>query len=203
MIKRALTYSLSAVLGIALGLSSALYLAGLWPGTNPLDFGDIEIDGWRSDFKIGSEAAAPYTRARVARHGLLGLAKSEAVYFTRTTDNEGAALREACTYRLTGGSMPSLWWSITLYDGESMLPDNNDMALSVDATSIASDAPMWEALISSARPNDATNWISSRGAQTFDLTLRLYVPSDALLAEPQASLTPPVIERVACEGEAA
>ena len=200
MIKRIGAYVLALIIGLVAGPASALYLAGLWPGTNPLDFGDIEIDGWRSDFAIGSEAADPYTRARVARHGLLGLAKSEAVYFTRTSDNDGRPLSEACTYRLSGSAMPADWWSITLYNGESFLPDNTDKALSVDATQLGTGS--WQAIVSAKRPEEGTAWVSSKAAGNFDLTLRLYVPSDALLEAPENILTPPVIERLSCEGEA-
>ncbi len=200
--RRLAFYGLAALFGIVLGAASALYLSGLWPGAKPLDFGNVEIDGWRSDFAIGSEAADPYTRARVARHGLLGLAKTEAVYFARTTDEAGRRLVANCDYRLTGGAMPAAWWSITLYDADSMLPLNQDEALSVDATSIVSDSERWMALISSTRPRMEPNWISSSGAENFDLTLRLYVPDKALLEDPGANLTPPVIERIACREEA-
>lgn len=204
MIKRVGAYLLALIIGLIIGPASALYLAGLWPGAKPLDFGDVEIAGWRSDFAIGSEAADPYTRARVARHGLLGLAKSEAVYFTRTNDSEGKPLREACDYRLTGGTMPAQWWSITLYDGESFLPANTDAAPSVDATRLAADAGdgQWEALVSANRPQQDIAWISSKAAGSFDLTLRLYVPSVGLLKEPETTLTPPTVERMSCKGEA-
>lgn len=203
MLKRIGAYGLALVIGLVAGPASALYMAGLWPGANPLDFGDIEIDGWRSDFAIGSEAADPYTRARVARHGLLGLAKSEAVYFTRTVDGEGRPLSEACDYRISGGAMPADWWSITLYNGESYLPDNTDGALSIDATQLnAGDSP-WEAMVSAQKPEEGTAWISSKAAGNFDLTLRLYVPSAALLGDPETAITPPVIERLSCKGEAA
>lgn len=201
MIKRIAAYTLALMIGLVAGPASALYMAGLWPGAKPLDFGDIEIDGWRSDFAIGSEAADPYTRARVARHGLLGLAKSEAVYFTRATDSQGRPLREACDYRVTGGAMPAQWWSITLYDGESFLPDNTDAALSIDATQLGDAKGEWEAIVSANRPEPETAWVSSKAAGNYDLTLRLYVPSDALLEDPEVALIPPLVERLSCKGE--
>jgi len=200
MVKRVALYGVAAIVGVILGLSSALYWAGLWPGMKPLDFGNVEIAGWRSDFAIGSEAADPYTRARVARHGLLALGKSEAVYFTKTTDKDGQKLRGACTYTVSGGPMPAGWWSITLYDGNSLLPMNDDAALSADATNVTQgEEGRWSALIGPQRPQDGADWISNRGADSFDLTLRLYMPSDALLTDPQATLTPPVIERLSCK----
>ncbi|KEO90095.1 hypothetical protein EH31_08360 [Erythrobacter longus] len=201
--KRIAAYILALILGLVLGPASALYLAGLWPGAKPLDFGDVEIGGWRSDFAIGSEAADPYTRARVARHGLLGLAKSEAVYFTRTTDSDGQPLRENCDYRMTGGAMPADWWSITLYNGESLLPDNTDGALSIDATRLNAGEGAWEAIIAARRPAEGTAWISSKAAGNFDLTLRLYVPRRALLEAPEDTVSPPLIERLSCKEDAA
>ncbi|MEM7690500.1 MAG: DUF1214 domain-containing protein [Pseudomonadota bacterium] len=202
-------YGLSATLGAALGIGSALYMAGLWPGMKPLDFGDIEVEGWRSDFAIGSDSADPYTRARVARHGLLALAKSEAVYFTKTTDDEGERLSEDCTYRLIVGKMPARWWSVTLYDGESYLPDNTDEALSVNKeqniVAVIGDKIIGQnlsATIARTRPEKGS-WISSRNAGNFDLTLRLYMPDQALLDDPQNTLAPPTIERLSCKGEPA
>jgi hypothetical protein len=196
--RRAGAYLLAMFAGLALGLGSALWLAGLWPARSNLAFGDVDVAGWRSDFAIGSAAADPYTRARVARHGLLALAKTEAVYFTRATDDSGAPLREACTYRLTGGAMPAGWWSVTLYDAQSMLPANTDGALSIDAERAGGGA--WQAIIAAKRPAERGVWISSRGAGTFDLTLRLYMPDVTLLTDPNAALTPPRVERLSCEG---
>jgi hypothetical protein len=200
MIRRLAAYLGTGVLGCGIGLGSALGMAGLLPGINPLEFGDVDVSGWRSDFAIGSQAADPYTRARVARHGLLALAKTEAVYFTRTTDDAGEPLSDRCHYRLSGGAMPAGWWSVTLYDATSMLPANTDNAPSIDASRAGQGD--WAALIAPQRPDDGTPWISSRGAEAFDLTLRLYMPSRALLADPDAALTPPRIERMACEGAA-
>ncbi|MCU0949373.1 MAG: DUF1214 domain-containing protein [Porphyrobacter sp.] len=198
--RRAFAYLAAIVAGCALGGGSALWMAGLWPEGRSLAFGNVDVGGWRSDFAIGSKAADPYTRARVARHGLLALAKTEAVYFTRTTDDAGAPLSDRCHYRLSGGPMPARWWSVTLYDGQSMLPDNTDAAPSIDATRAGPGA--WAALIAPQRPDDGTLWISSRRAEAFDVTLRLYMPSAALLADPNAALTPPRIERISCEGAA-
>lgn len=205
MLSRALTYSLAALIGVIGGGVSALYLAGLWPGMKPLDFGDVKIDGWVSDFAIGSDEANPYTRARIARHGLLALTKSEAVYFTRNTDDQGRALTEDCRYRITVRPVPAEWWSVTLYDANSMLPVNTDNALSINANQdvVASIGDQVvgrgvSAIISASRPESRGLWISSRNAGNFDLTLRLYVPDAALLEAPVKTLTPPSVTRIGC-----
>lgn len=198
MIGSIVRYTLAAMIGALIGLASALFMAGLWPGAKPLDFGNVEAGGWRSDFAIGSENADLYTRARVARHGLLALAKSEAVYFTRTTDSSGDPLRADCEYGIFGGAMPAQWWSITLYDASSKLPMNEDRALSIDATSISGDPEDWTALIAPERPESGLDWISSNNAGQFDLTLRLYMPDEALIDDPQTALDPPLVEKLSC-----
>lgn len=196
MIGRVAAYGAAVVIGLAGGLASALGMAGLWPGSGTLGFGDVAVGGWRSDFAIGSQAADPYTRARIARHGLLALAQSEAVYFTITQDNTGEPLRESCSYRLSGGAMPAGWWSVTLYDKSSMLPANTDGALSIDASRAGQGN--WQALIAPQQPASPSHWISSRNAGTFDLTLRLYLPEARLLAAPEQTLAPPRITRLTC-----
>lgn len=209
MIRRVAAYLIAVVAGCAIGIGSALGMAGLLPGANALAFGDVNVGGWRSDFAVGSKAANPYTRARVARHGLLALAKSEAVYFTRAVDDDGEPLREGCTYRLTTAAMPAGWWSITLYDAHSMLPRNTDGALSINAgqdsvarigTKIIGHGVT--ATIAPHRPEERGLWISSAEAGNFDLTLRLYMPDPALLADPAGTLEPPQIERLDCRDAA-
>ncbi len=201
--RRVAVYLFAVVVGCALGVGSALAMAGLLPGASTMAFGDLNVEGWHSDFAIGSKAADPYTRARVARHGLLALAKSEAVYFTTSTDTNGRALREDCTYRInTGRALPAQWWSVTLYTADSLLPLNNDKALSINATSVEPEpSGRWEGLISPTPPANAENWISSRNAGNFNLTLRLYVPSESLLMAPGDTLAPPAVHPVNCRGK--
>ena len=192
------------MLGVAAGVVSALVMSGLWSGKQPMEFSDVNVDGWVSDFAVGSDQASPYVRARVARHGLLALAKSEAVYFMRNADNAGRPLSEDCDYQISGGKLPAGWWSITLYQtSDSKLPDNDDAALSIDATSVIAESGAWSTLVAPQRPDGTANWISSRNSEDFDLLLRLYVPDQALLDSPESALSPPTIERLSCKGEAA
>jgi len=190
------------LLGALLGLGSALVAAGIiGPGLRL--GGGVDISGWTSDWTIGSAAANPWTRARVARHGLLALSKDEAVYFTRNTDSAGDRLTEDCTYRVSGGEMPALWWSLTLYDATSYLPANKDRALSFDQTKagLEGDAGAWSFLVAAEGP-DSGGWVSSHMAGKFDLTLRLYKPAPDLIGDPERALTAPVIEKLSCGGPA-
>ena len=79
---------------------------------------------------------------------------------------------------------------------------NEDGALSFDATKAQDTGTPdnWSFRVSpqqNGRPGEL--WVSSRNAGRFDLTLRLYLPDDALLAQPESVLTPPVIDELFCE----
>lgn len=195
---------IAAILGLAAGTVSALWLGGLMKSGPRLGTG-FNIEEWRSDWSIGSDTANPYIRARIARHGLLALRKEEAVYFNRSVDDEGRPLSEACSYRVSGGSFPAEWWSVTLYDGESRLPMNEDGALSFDATDAAEfgTPAAWSFEISAQQgETPERQWVSSRAAGAFDLTLRLYLPNALLLEDPASVMRPPAVERLSCEEEA-
>ncbi|MEL7540789.1 MAG: DUF1214 domain-containing protein [Pseudomonadota bacterium] len=197
-----LKYLVLAALGLTLGGASALWLGGILPNS-PRAGNTINVQGWQSDWSIGSESADPYVRARVARNGLLALRKEEAVYFIAMTDDDGGRLRETCTYLVSGGAMPAKWWSITLYDADSRLPMNEDRRLSFDQTMARAlfedQGARWSFQISQTRPqDDSIAWVSSRAAASFDVMLRLYQPSAAILSDPQAELAPPSIKRLAC-----
>ncbi|MXP27887.1 DUF1214 domain-containing protein [Porphyrobacter algicida] len=199
-LRRAALYVGAILIGVSVGGYSALAMGGLLPGSRGLDSAGVDVNGWHSDFAIGSSSANPYVRARVARSGLLALSRSEAVYFTTASDEDGQPLREQCDYRIFGAGMPAQWWSITLYDGESRLPMNDDHALSIDASRLNGNS--WSALISARRPGNGL-WVSSRNAGRFDVTLRLYIPDKNLFSNPQDVLNPPRIERLGCPRGAA
>ena len=131
---------IGGILGLAAGAASAMVMAGM-VGSGVRLSGDVDVENWQSDWTIGSTAANPWTRARIARHGLLALTKEAA----------------------------------------------------------ESDADAWSFTVSPARPAEG-GWVSSRTADKFDLTLRLYKPSAALLSDPEATLPAPSVERLSCGG---
>lgn len=194
---------LTLALATFAGLGSALYMSG-WLAFNPPGlFRTIEINGWTSDPAIGSPAAGPYTRAYVARRGLLGLRREEATYYLRAVDDAGRQLREDCAYVLEGEVPDARWWSVTLYAGDYYLAQNEDDAHSIDMTRavIAADG-VWRAAIQPADPGDGSFWISSRNAGQFDLIYRLYNASPAVLETPETALVTPRIIRLGCTGAA-
>jgi hypothetical protein len=192
MLRRILAWIAAVIVGVALGVASAWAALSVGASTFSEEFGH-----WRYNRAAGSAAADPYTRAIVARVGLLALSAREARYFTMYEDEHGRPLSEGCIYELTGAPMDVRWWSVTLYADDNYLAQNNDSAHSVDATRIDNDSP-WSARISPVR-GDARYWISSREARRgFSLTLRVYNPQRDFRASAE---TLPVLTTVSCAGD--
>ena len=184
------------LIGCGLGLVSAL--AMLNQGMN---MGKETVQGWAGSHVSGDRTADPYTRALVARAGLLALTQAETLYFNRTTDEAGKPLRADCTYQLEGGPQPARWWSVTIYAADNYLPVNGDDAQSADATRVAAfakpaDLGRWSVQVS-PRKSDAIHWISSKNAANYALTIRLYNPQDGARKDFK-SIAFPTIKTVSC-----
>ena len=192
MVKTLLLGLLVSALGLLTGGAVSWWQSGQTRDTSVAGF-------WSTDPDIGSANPDGLLRARVARVGLFALTRDEAVYFSRAADDAGAPLDPACTYRLSGGSLPAGWWSVTLYAEDSFLARNADQAASVNAQSPGLNPTAWTASIGPTRPADGTPWLSTRATRSFDLTLRLYEPEPSVF-EPGASLTFPTLTRLSCPG---
>ena len=185
-------YLLTVVLGIAAGASTAVYRVRCG-----LSAGQIFIGPWATAKTYGTTDADALTRARVARSGLLALPAHEAMYFTAKTDSAGRPFDGKCRYRLTGGTLPARWWSVTLYQDEGWLVKNAANRWSVGSAAFAGDAAKaWTiAVAPDAQPGQ---WIPTAGVPAFDLTLRTYHPSLELLAHPESAKLP-FVERLGCK----
>jgi len=194
MLRRVAAWGAALLAGLLVGAASAW--ATLEIGRS--SFGE-SYGAWHHSRAAGSTAAGPYTRAIIARDGLLALSAREALYFTLYKDDQGDPLSENCSYELAGGSLNARWWSVTLYADDSFLAQNEDHAASIDASSIAMTGDgRWRALISTVRGN-AIYWLSSRNARRdFSLTLRVYNPHRDFRPSEEAL---PTLTRLSCLGE--
>lgn len=187
-------FGLVIAAGLVVGAGSAVvYMRQGWAPAR---------DRWVGSKVTGSVDADAWTRARVAWSGLLALNRSQALYFVRTVDEAGRPLHDACRYRIAGGPLPGAWWSVTAYAPDNFLPRNDDGALSVDASRVKPDtAGQWQAIAAPHRPpggQSATNWISTRNAGHFDLTVRIYNPTPGAQADFK-SIPLPQVTRIDCD----
>lgn len=189
---------------VTAGVLIAGLVAGAASGWFTLQNGMVRgetYSGWSGSKVTGSVDADPWTRARVAVSGLLALNKSQAIYFSRNTDDSGERLREDCRYRVSGGALPTRWWSITVYAADNYLPLNDDDALSFDQTEAQPDGKAnWSGILSPKRP-EGEAWASTSKAGDYDITLRLYQPSAQAQAD-YAAIPMPKVTKLDCGGAA-
>jgi hypothetical protein len=177
------------VIGIILGVGSAVGV---------LHFptrGFVEKNGaWAANLDVGSQDAGMYLRAYVARVGLFALNKTETIYYTAWTDNEGQSLRSNCDYRIEGGDIPTRWWSITLYGEDSFLVPNQQDFYSFNMNNIERDEKgSYKVLVSSTEKSGT--WLPSGDKdQDISLTLRCYNPEPILYESPDKIELPRVIK---------
>ena len=190
--KRIIKYSLFTALFFTLGIILSFKV---------LVRSNDDYDGWQNSANIGTIAADPYTRAVVAKSGLLALSRKEAIYFWTNKDHSRREqLSEACDYIIKGGNLPARWWSITLYADDDFLAQNSDEHHSFEATSdfIRSDGTYEIAL--SAQKAQISSWISSKNAESFSLTLRMYNPENSD-KEFLSKIAYPQIIKTKCRGQ--
>lgn len=186
-------WAAALLIGIVMGAASAWAAIEIGRANFAESYG-----GWAHSRAAGSRAAGPYTRAIIARDGLLALNAREALYFSMERDERGRPLRESCIYELTGGALPARWWSVTLYASDNFLARNGDHAESIDSTGVRAGA--WRARVSPVR-GEATRWLSSRAAgRGFVLMLRVYNAEDRW--RPSAESLPS-LTTLSCAGEPA
>jgi hypothetical protein len=177
--------------GLILGIALAL---GLTFG--PSEMGGTQIGSWFTNKHIGSVNASPFTRAIIARRGLMALRQTETIYFSADHDSEGRAFDENCAYRLSVSEAPQArWWSVTLYAEDEFLALNGEVAHSITADD-ATSYPV-EAIISQGQTRSPAHRISSRNSGAFNLTLRLYHPDEGVVADAATALMP-IVDRVSC-----
>lgn len=184
--------ALTSLAALVLGAGSAV-----WTVRRTAFGGGIANGAWRTNAHIGAAAADPYLRASVAVGGLLALNRSETVYYTATTDDDGQPLRSECRYRVEGNDPPARWWSVTAYGADHFLVPHPRRAYSVDRTRVRRGDDGTFRIGVGGAPQDA-NWIATAppGA-SFSLTLRLYQP-DPGVADDLAGTPLPRIVREAC-----
>lgn len=195
MLRRVLAWVAAVIAGIVLGAVSVW--ATLTIGAN--GFGE-HYGHWTHNRAAGSTAAGPYTRAIIAKEGLLALSAREALYFSLAEDQDGRPLEEDCVYEISGREPAARWWSVTLYADDGFLAQNSDHAHSIDASHLTpGPGGVWRARIAPVR-GDAAYWLSSRAARhDFSLTLRVYNPQRDFRASAE---TLPVLTRLSCADEA-
>lgn len=188
---RAFKIFLTLAIGVAFGLAATW--ATVIRGTTSSNVSD---GPWRTSLHTGSSEGGPYLRAWIAVHGLLALSRQETIYYTATSDSDGHGLDGKCSYEIEGRDPPARWWSITAYGADDFLIPNAADRYSVSMNSVVRRADGTFTVALSEAPAER-NWIPVAGPR-FDVTIRLYNPQAAVVADP-AHAALPTIRKVSCK----
>lgn len=140
-------------------------------------FGALRIGPWVAWPAIGATSPDPYTRAYLARSGVLPLGQGEGVTFTASTDSQGRPLDRACRYRIIGTTPAAAFWTLEAVstDGRNIAPKGMQMALESRHVDRANDGSLQLYVSRTLAPY---NWLEIAGSGRFRLVLTLYNPSD-------------------------
>lgn len=190
--KRPLKYLLAAVIALVVG-GAIGYFAPLNLPELIVRSASVKNGPWFTNLTTGSTEANIYTRAWIAKHALLALAKSETLYYKAYSDDGGEPLIGACDYRIEGKALDTRWWSITAYGADDFLIPNEQKRYAYGETEIKYDTDGRYRIYLSRTPKEG-NWLPTGNEERFSLTLRLYNPGQTIYENPSTAELPHIIK---------
>lgn len=162
------------IIALILGVGSALIII-----RSPSAKAAIKNGAWNVNLAIGSKQAGMYTRAVVARIGLFALNKSEAIYFSASTDDDGQPLHSGCDYRIEGNDLDARWWSITVYGADQFLIPNEKNRYAYNGKNVKREKDGSYQIHVSSAPKEK-NWLPAGNEKQLHFLLRLYNPEKSI-----------------------
>lgn len=169
MLRTVFLVLLTVLIAVVGGAASVWYALGSQEG-----IGAVSVGGWTAFPNIGTPDADPYSKARVAREGVLALGRAEGLTFIAQRDSSGARLTRACSYLVQGATPPARFW--TLYAADDNLAALTTAKKRIPAINSigllrGEDDSFGIAIGPSAAPG---NWLAIDGAGNFTVVLTLY-----------------------------
>lgn len=82
--------------------------------------GVVTVGRWTAFPDMGTLDSDPYSKARVAREGVLALGRAEGLSFTAERDSSGNLLQRQCDYRVDGTVPAARFWTLYAADQASV-----------------------------------------------------------------------------------
>ena len=194
MLQRIFLILFVLTISIGGGAASVWYLLSSQEG-----IGALTVGSWTAFPKIGTPDADPYSKARVAREGVLSLGRAEGLTFVAEQDSDGRPLRRDCSYTIAGTTPPARFWTlfaadkslVVLSNGKGPAPATNSQQIlrAVDDTFAIALGP---------HPA-AGNWIPVGGIGPMTFLLTLYdTPIETSTGSEGIQL--PQVKRTTCDG---
>jgi len=159
--------------------------------------GALTVGGWTAYPTIGTPDTDPYSKARIARDGLLPLGRAEGLAFIADRDSAGAGLRRDCDYRVEGTTPTARFWTLAAADETFVALDSRGRAAAVQSQQVLRRADNSFAVGVGPRPVPG-NWIRTGGVGPLVLVLTLY-DTPVTGASGLDALQLPQVLRTACD----
>jgi hypothetical protein len=168
MLKTALLALLTLTIAIGGGAASLWYVLDTQDGV-----GAVSIGGWTAFPDIGTPDADPYSKARIARQGVLALGRAEGLAFVATHDAAGLPLRRDCTYRIEGTTPPARFWTLHATDAARRVIMAREHKSALHSLELLRQ-PDSSFSIAVGRHPAPGNWLGIEGAGAMRFVLTLY-----------------------------
>lgn len=137
-------------------------------------FGAVTIGEWTAFPSVGTPDADPYSKARVAREGLLALGRAEGLAFSAERDAAGEALRRECSYRIEGPVPSARFWTLYASDpAGNVIPAGSRRSGAVHSYQLLRLADNSVSIAAGAHPAPG-NWLALSGVGPMTLVLTFF-----------------------------
>lgn len=175
---------------------------GIWSTREALDatvgFGAIRLGPWEAFPEAQTAKADPYAKSHRANAGKLLYASAEGLTFTAAVDDSGQRLTGNCSYRLSGRTPPTRFWTLFASDAAGTPPQaDTDLPFALNSRTVLrqADGNFTIEISATAKP---MNWLAvPPGGRRFRLTLTL-LDTPTAGSSGLVDLSMPKIEKTGC-----
>lgn len=169
MLKTAILTLLSLAIAIGLGGGSVWYALNAQDGV-----GAIRIGQWTAFPDIGTQGADPYSKARVAREGVLALGRAEGLSFIAERDESGEPLKRECAYTIEGSYPTARFWTLYAADQSlGVIDTGKSRQAALQSYEVLRQADNTVAISVGNRPAPG-NWLLTNGSGKMYFVLTFY-----------------------------
>ena len=136
--------------------------------------GAVTIGEWTAFPSIGTPDADPYSKARVAREGLLALGRAEGLSFSANRDSGGGVLLRECAYRIEGPVPSARFWTLYAADPSgAVIRAGERRSSALHSNQLVRGVDNSVSIAAGAHPSPG-NWLALSGAGPMTLVLTFF-----------------------------
>ncbi|GAA2851406.1 hypothetical protein EDC40_101531 [Aminobacter aminovorans] len=168
-----LKQSLLIVLALAVAVGGGAASVGMVLNSQE-GIGAVSVGPWTAFPDIGTPEADPYSKARVARDGVLALGRAEGLSFVADRDSTGVSLKSECSYRIEGSLPVARFWTLYATDTAHIaLKSGIRRDASLHSLEVLRQPDNSISVSVGTRPGPG-NWLAVAGVGAMNLVLTFY-----------------------------